>query len=85
VHQDNVNLSGKRKMKIRSIKFTLPDMKPIQDLLVIVLLFLTVSCNRNPDSKYSVMKGAFRQSVTETGELQAVNASFLGMPRINYV
>jgi len=31
------------------------------------------------------MKGPFRRSVIETGELQAVNASFLGMPRINYI
>ena len=31
------------------------------------------------------MKGHFRQSVIETGELQAVNASYLGMPRINYI
>ncbi len=31
------------------------------------------------------MKGHFRQSVIETGELQAVNASFLMMPRINYI
>jgi multidrug efflux pump subunit AcrA (membrane-fusion protein) len=31
------------------------------------------------------MKGPFRQSVIETGELQALNASYLSMPRINYV
>ena len=31
------------------------------------------------------MKGHFSQSVIETGELQAVNASFLSMPRINYI
>jgi multidrug efflux pump subunit AcrA (membrane-fusion protein) len=31
------------------------------------------------------MKGPFKQSVIETGELQAVNASFLVMPRINYI
>ena len=31
------------------------------------------------------MKGPFRQSVIETGELQAVNASYLNMPRINYI
>jgi multidrug efflux pump subunit AcrA (membrane-fusion protein) len=31
------------------------------------------------------MKGSFRQSVIETGELQAVYASFLSMPRINYI
>jgi HlyD family secretion protein len=31
------------------------------------------------------MKGHFRQSVIETGELQAVNASYLMMPRINFI
>jgi multidrug efflux pump subunit AcrA (membrane-fusion protein) len=31
------------------------------------------------------MKGPFRQSVIETGELQAVNSSTLTMPRINYI
>ena len=31
------------------------------------------------------MKGPFKQSVIETGELKAVNASYLGMPRINSV
>ena len=50
-----------------------------------VLFQLSISCNRKEGSRYSVMKGAFRQSVIETGELQAVNASFLSMPRINYI
>jgi HlyD family secretion protein len=50
------------------------------------ILFITMfSCSGNKGSKYSVMKGHFRQSVIETGELQAVNASFLGMPRIKYI
>jgi HlyD family secretion protein len=54
-------------------------------LLSAVLCLIQISCNRAPESRYTVMKGHFRQSVIETGELQAVNASFLMMPRINYV
>ncbi len=54
-------------------------------LLTIFLSLLVISCKRKPESGYSVKKGSFRQSVIETGELQAVNASFLGMPRINYI
>ncbi|MFZ0280643.1 MAG: efflux RND transporter periplasmic adaptor subunit [Bacteroidales bacterium] len=50
-----------------------------------VLFLLSISCNRKQDSGYSVMTGPFSQSVIETGELQAVNASFLSMPRINFI
>jgi multidrug efflux pump subunit AcrA (membrane-fusion protein) len=52
--------------------------------LASVLSVLALSCS-NDASEYSVMEGPFRQSVIETGELQAVNASFLSMPRINYI
>ena len=55
------------------------------DLLIAILILLSISCNRNDSTGYSVMKGPFRQSVIETGELQAVNASYLNMPRINYI
>jgi HlyD family secretion protein len=54
-------------------------------LLTGFLCLLSLSCNRNQAGKYTVMKGPFRQSVIETGELQAVNASFLSMPRINFI
>lgn len=54
-------------------------------LSVMALSLLLFSCNRNENSEYSVMKGPFRQSVIETGELKAVNASFLSMPDISYV
>jgi HlyD family secretion protein len=50
-----------------------------------VLFLLASSCGRNQNGGYSVMNGPFRQSVIETGELQAVNASYLVMPRINYI
>jgi HlyD family secretion protein len=54
-------------------------------LLVIVPYLLFFACDRKQETGYSVMKGHFRQSVIETGELQAVNASYLSMPRINYI
>ncbi len=54
-------------------------------MLIFLVFFSGISCSREQGSMYSVMKGPFRQSVIETGELQAVNASFLGMPRINYI
>jgi HlyD family secretion protein len=54
-------------------------------LLIPVLCGFQISCNRSHDTGYSVMKGQFRQSVIETGELQAVKASYLGMPRINSI
>lgn len=72
-------------MKRRFIYFKVLKKKPVQYLLIAGLSLLPVSCGRREGSGYSVMKGPFRQSVIETGELQAVNASFLSMPRINYI
>jgi HlyD family secretion protein len=61
-------------------------MKKFKPLLsIIILLILNLSCSRKEDSGYSVKKGSFRQSVLETGELDAVNASTLSMPKINYI
>ncbi len=58
-------------------------------LLKFIFLFfgiaMSLSCMRDGESGYRIMKGQFRQSVIESGELQAVNASFLTMPRISYV
>ncbi|MBN2863497.1 MAG: efflux RND transporter periplasmic adaptor subunit [Bacteroidales bacterium] len=53
-------------------------------LLTVACLAFT-ACNRRQESAYTVMKGPFRQSVIETGELEAVNAYTVSMPRINYV
>lgn len=49
-----------------------------------VIFSLTISCNRSSDSNFTVMKGEFVQSVTESGELEAIRASSIFMPRINY-
>jgi multidrug efflux pump subunit AcrA (membrane-fusion protein) len=51
----------------------------------ILLISLSISCRNNSSGEYTVLSGPFRQSVTQTGELVAVNASFITMPRINYI
>lgn len=58
---------------------------PVLILLSVLLPLGVLSCSRSTASRYTVMKGHFIQSVTETGELQSVHASFLSMPRINYI
>ena len=54
-------------------------------LTFLMIIVACSACSDGPDSGYSVMKGPFRQSVIENGELQAVNASILSMPRLNYI
>jgi HlyD family secretion protein len=71
-------------MKIRSLFYKILKKRHITYLFVVVIILVSISCSRSKGSGYSVMKGPFRQSVIETGELQAVNASFLSMPRINF-
>jgi HlyD family secretion protein len=54
-------------------------------VLILTAISLAISCNRSNKTGYRVLKGPFRQSVIETGELQAVNSSTLTMPRINSI
>ena len=72
-------------MKRRSTDLILHTPKIVLYVLTAALTLIIIACNRDQVSRYSVIKGPFRQSVIETGELQAVNASFLSMPRINYI
>jgi hypothetical protein len=53
-------------------------------LLLASFFLLQVSCNKVKESGYTVLKGSFRRSVIETGELQSVNAVTLTMPNIDY-
>jgi HlyD family secretion protein len=53
-------------------------------LLITYCLLILVSCSKDKDSRYTVLKGTFRRSVIETGELQAVKAVTLTMPNIDY-
>lgn len=53
---------------------------------LILLLFVSIllSCNKSTTEEYTVMKGHFRQSITETGELEAVSAEAITMPRLGW-
>jgi HlyD family secretion protein len=53
-------------------------------LLCFLLLFLGVSCSNINESGFTVITGSFKQSITEAGELEAVNASYIMMPGISY-
>jgi HlyD family secretion protein len=53
-------------------------------LLLASFFLLQVSCNKDQESGYTILKGPFRRSVIETGELQSVNAVTLTMPNIDY-
>jgi len=72
---------------MKKIKVYINNLKQsqIQFLLLMVLLLLPASCNNKKESGYMVLKGPFIQSVIETGELQAINASTMTMPRINSI
>ncbi len=59
--------------------------KPLFYLLMSVQILSAVSCNSTQDTEYTILKGPFRQSLTETGELEAVNSTTITMPRINYI
>jgi len=72
-------------MKIISLYIKILQKRFMPDLLIMVLFLLPVSCNKKQGTGYTVLKGPFRQSVIETGELQAVKSSTLSMPRINYI
>jgi HlyD family secretion protein len=57
----------------------------IQAVICLTLFLLSASCSKSSLGEYTVMSGSFSQTITETGELVAVNASYIAMPRINYI
>lgn len=71
-------------MKIISLYIKILKKRFIPFLFLTVLFILPVSCKKQ-ESGYTILKGPFRQSVIETGELQAVNSSTLTMPKINSI
>jgi len=66
--------NGKNRWTLRALWFVL-------FLLMIPFLF---SCRKSNNEGYTVMSGSFRQSIKQTGELQAVKASFIPMPGIDW-
>jgi len=53
-------------------------------VLFYLLIILSYSCSIGKSDDYTIMSGSFRQSIIEPGELDAVNASYIMMPRIAY-
>ncbi len=53
-------------------------------LLIYLLLISILTCARNTEKIFRVQQGAFRATITETGELQAVNSSLVTMPSFDW-
>jgi HlyD family secretion protein len=53
-------------------------------ILALLLVFASFSCNNSRHEVFTVMTGSFRQSIIQTGELEAVKASFIPMPNIDW-
>lgn len=51
---------------------------------LVLLIFLSISCKKGSQDDFTVKSGSFKQSVTETGELEAIKASFVIMPSIDW-
>ena len=49
-----------------------------------IIIIGSVACRRGSPGEFTVKTGHFRQSVTETGELTAVRASYITMPQISW-
>jgi HlyD family secretion protein len=58
-------------------------MKAILKLLVLSIILVQAGCKIGPD-EFTVMEGPFRQSFTETGELEAISSVPMFMPRIRW-
>ena len=53
-------------------------------ILFLLLIYSFLSCNKGSNEVFTVMSGSFRQSIKQTGELEAVKASFIPMPSIDW-
>jgi multidrug efflux pump subunit AcrA (membrane-fusion protein) len=58
-------------------------MSAIRTLTALTVLTAIVSCGRQADD-FTVMKGPFRQSFTETGHLEAISSVAIMVPRIRW-
>jgi HlyD family secretion protein len=53
-------------------------------IFYLLLILIPISCSKGKPEDFTVMTGSFRQSIIETGELDATKASFIMMPRIGW-
>lgn len=75
---------SKYRMNSRKKLFLIPRFLNCCTILLLLLIFILFSCNRGANDDFTVMSGSFRQSIKQTGELQAVRASFIPMPNIDW-
>ncbi len=59
-------------------------MSKLTYLIPFILIFAGVSCGKTSEDVYTVMQGSFRQSITETGELEAVSSAVIVMPNLGW-
>jgi HlyD family secretion protein len=60
------------------------DFCGINLMIGIALILLLSGCFNKPAGEFTVMSGYFRQSIIETGELEAVRASHISMPQLRW-
>jgi HlyD family secretion protein len=73
-------------MEKRNRSFLIPGfLKSVTNFISFLLLIsLLFSCHRDTNEVFTVMSGTFTQSIKQTGELQAIKASFIPMPSIDW-
>lgn len=70
--------------KIPTIRQKMNSPALILILSGVISVILLNSCSDSSAGEFSVKYGSFKQSVIESGELEAVNASNITMPQINW-
>jgi len=77
---------SKYRMEKRKRSFLIPRfLKSVTNFISFLLLIsLFLSCHRDTNEVFTVMSGRFIQSIKQTGELQAIKASFIPMPSIDW-
>ncbi|MCK9411505.1 MAG: HlyD family efflux transporter periplasmic adaptor subunit [Prolixibacteraceae bacterium] len=70
--------------KIQFLKYHMVFNGISMGLFSLLFFSLSISCGSGTSGDYTIMKGSFRQSVIEAGELEAIHAANIMMPRIAY-
>jgi multidrug efflux pump subunit AcrA (membrane-fusion protein) len=65
-------------------KYKMNNRRKSHSIVFLLLIPMSFSCNKSTNEVFTVMSGSFRQSIKQTGELQAVKASFIPMPSIDW-
>jgi len=76
---------SKNRMKRKRLLLTFRFLNcKTNSILFLLLISSFLSCNKGSNEVFTVMSGSFRQSIKQSGELEAVKASFIPMPSIDW-